>query len=96
MAQTPVISTSVFSTITVAAQQFALTMGTNEYWELTASVPCYIAQSANPTAAGANGSELVLAAGVKLIEGASGAKISIIRVGAVDGVATMTRINFPR
>lgn len=81
-------------TVTVASQQFDTTLASGEFFVMTSTVSCYIAQGANPTASAADGSTIISAGQSVLIEGDLGAKLAIIRIGSSDGEATLTRVKF--
>lgn len=82
---------SDFSTVTSTSQLFTVTLAQDQYAVITCDVDCYVRQGANPTAAAADGSILVMAGQSIPINGDSGPKVAIIRKGGADGVATMTR-----
>lgn len=79
------------TTVTAASQQFSFTMVAGEVYVLTSSVAAYILQGSNPTAAAADGSTYITAGDSIVITANFGAKLAIIRAGAVDGEATLTK-----
>ena len=84
-------TSSKFTSVTVASQQIAVTMVTRQVYVFTSSVACYLAQGANPTAAAANGSYYVAADHIIEVDGTAGTKLAVIRVGAADGVCTLSQ-----
>lgn len=79
------------TTVTAASQQFSQTMVAGEYYVLTSSIGCYILQGSNPTASAADLNTYIAAGQSVPIDGSIGAKLAIIRAGASDGEATLTR-----
>jgi hypothetical protein len=84
----PVAGSSDQKAIIVTPVQFDTAMAVTEMFLFTCSTACYIAQGANPTASAGDGSMFVPANEPVLIDGAQGAKLSVIRQTA-DGVATL-------
>ena len=82
------------STVTSASQQFSFTMNDDEFYVVTSTIGAYILQGSNPTASAADNNTYIAAGQSVLISGSLGAKLAIIREGAVDGAATMTRVAF--
>lgn len=89
----PVAGSSVRTTVTVASQQISLADPAG-FYQFTTTVACYVAQGANPTASAANGSQIVGPNESLIVSAAQGAKLAVIRIGAVDGEATLTKVHF--
>lgn len=88
----PVAGSSDFKAVAAAETDFDTTMAVTETFVFTCDTDCYIAQGAAPVAASAaDGSMFVPAGQPVLIDGAQGAKLSVIRK-AVDGVATLQKL----
>ncbi len=83
-------------TVTSSSQQFDTTMAAGEFYVMTSTVSCYIAQGSNPTAAASDGSTIISAGESVLIDATIGAKLAIIRIGSSDGEATLTRVSFAK
>jgi len=91
----PLAGSSDYKAVASAETDFDTTMAAGEYYLLTCDVDCFIKQGAAPLAASAaDGSMFVPAGMAVLIEGALGAKLSIIRSN-VDGIATLQRVVKP-
>lgn len=89
----PVAAASVRTTVTASSQQFGAMVADN-YYVLTSSIACYIKQGTNPTATAGDGSTIVGAGVPTIISGDQGAKLAIIRIGASDGEATLTKVQY--
>lgn len=84
------------STVTSSSQQFSVVLAAKQAWVFRSSVACRINQGANPTASTAAGSAYIAAGEAVLVDGALGAKLAVVREGAVDGGATLTRVRSVR
>lgn len=91
----PVPTTSSdFQSVGASEVDFDTTMASGEYFVFSTSTDCFIKQGAAPVAASAaDGSTFVGAGQSVLIDGALGAKLSVIR-NTADGKATLTRVKF--
>lgn len=88
----PVAGTSDFQSVTSSEVDFDTTMASGEHYLFTCSTGCYLKQGAAPVAASAADGSMYVPAGLPvLIDGAQGAKLSVIRESA-DGVATLQRV----
>lgn len=91
----PIAGASAFLAVTDTSQQFgqiaSADLAATDVAVFTCDTDCYIAQGANPTASGADGSQLIPAGQPVLIDGAQGAKLAVIRK-AVTGVATLQKL----
>ncbi len=88
----PVAGTSDHQSVGASEVDFDTTMAAGEHYIFTCSTDCYIKQGAAPVAATAGDASMLVPAGLPvLIEGAQGAKLSVIR-RAADGVATLQRV----
>lgn len=85
---------SDYSTVTVASQQLAVMRGSYQY-ELTSSVDAWykVGPNGSVTASAADGSHY-LAAGktVEVAKRGSDDTVAIVRVGAIDGVCTLSLV----
>jgi len=85
-------ASSKFTTVTVASQQIALTMVARQVYVFTSSVACYLAQSSGtPVASAANASFYVPADHIIEVDGTGGSHLSVIRVGSLDGICTISQ-----
>lgn len=86
-------ATSDYNTVTVASQQLAVMVGGRTY-RLVSSIDTWVAVGTNPTAAAADNS-LYLAAGQALLvrAAANDDKVAVLRVGAADGVCTLSLLD---
>lgn len=87
----PVAGTSKYLAVTDTAAVIQADMTEAGVYVFTADVDCYIKQGADPTASAANGSMLVSAGMPVVIDGAQGAKLSVVRK-ADSGVATLQKV----
>lgn len=90
----PIASASDFLAFTTAAQftGIAATMAAGQMWWFISTAACWILQGANPTATKAVGSLYVPANFYILIDGAQGAKLSVLQDSA-GGNAVMQRLD---
>lgn len=93
----PVAGTSDFQAVTGSSVELAgTTMVATGLYVLTCSVDTWVKQGAAPTAAAADGSMFVPAGLPLLIDGAQGAKLAVLKVGATDGVCTLQTMGVVR
>ncbi len=91
----PLAGTSDFQAVTTPAAQLAgTTMVATDLYVFTSSVDAWVKQGSNPTASAGDGSMFVPAGMPLLIDGAQGAKLSVLRVGASDGVCTFQKMTY--
>lgn len=87
----PLTASANRKTYSSTSVTFDTVMLVDWYYVFTATTPCYIAQHATaPVASVGDGSTYIPAGASVLIFGAIGAKLAVIRAGAVDGEATLT------
>ena len=89
MTLTPYTAGSDSTTVTVASAQFTLTLAATYVYLFVSSTNCWISQGANPTASAADANMFVPANVLVTIDGATGAKLAVIR-DTVDGKASLT------
>ena len=86
----PIAGTSDFKVVAAAETDFDTTLTATGVYLFTCDIDCYIKQGAAPVAASAGDGSLFVPAGIPVvIDGAQGAKVSVIRKGSSDGVATL-------
>ena len=90
MTLAPVTGTSDTQAVSGTAATMAPTMAAGEVWLFVSSTNCYIAQGAAPEATAGDGSMFVPAGVIIPIDGALGAKLSVIQAAA-GGTASLTR-----
>lgn len=89
----PVAGSSDFLAVGATEADTSLTLTAADLYVLTCDIDCYFKQGAAPVAAEAADGSMYVPAGMPiLIDGAQGAKVSLIRKGSSDGVATLQKM----
>lgn len=91
----PISSTATVATVAGAQVNFSNTMATDKLYVLVSSTLAWCQQGAAPVATAGNGSWLVPPNTPVLVDGALGAKLSILQHTS-GGTATLTQLRFAR
>lgn len=88
----PTLVTSLSKTLAVAAAaaQFTGSLTSSVRYLYTCDIASWIAQGVNPTASAADGSTYVPAGVPVYLDGKNGAKVSALRAGGSNGIASLT------
>lgn len=91
----PIAGSSDLKVVAGTETDFDTAMAVTDLFVFTCDIDAYIAQGAAPVAASAADGSMFVPAGMPVvIDGAQGAKLSVIRKGAADGVATLQKMKF--